>query len=63
MRVRIILAFVVLFSFLIIGRLYHVQIIKGEEYTERAERQYLRPDKNLFDRGSIFFSDRFRRLR
>ncbi len=57
-RVRIILVCVILFALLIVGRLYHVQILNGEEYTDRAERQYLRPGKNLFDRGSIFFTNK-----
>ncbi|MDZ4285193.1 MAG: hypothetical protein U1A28_05210, partial [Patescibacteria group bacterium] len=38
-------------------RLYMVQIVRGEEFAERADRQYVRP-QSLFDRGSIFFTAR-----
>ncbi len=38
-------------------RLYMVQIVRGEEFAERADRQYVRP-QSLFDRGSIFFTSR-----
>jgi len=42
-------------SLALIARLYFVQIVSGDSYRERAERQYTAP-ANYFDRGSIFFS-------
>jgi cell division protein FtsI/penicillin-binding protein 2 len=38
-----------------VGKLYFVQIVRGEQYSERADRQYARPNQNTFDRGSIYF--------
>lgn len=55
-RIRIISVLLVLFSFVIIFRLYGLQIKNGDEYRERADRQYSRPNANLLNRGSIFFS-------
>ncbi len=54
-RTRLITGAFVLASLLFIGRLYSVQIIHGDEFSEKAERQYARPSEELFDRGSIFF--------
>lgn len=45
-------------SLFLVGRLYFLQIIKGEAYSERADRQYVRPTETLFNRGTIFFSDK-----
>jgi cell division protein FtsI/penicillin-binding protein 2 len=36
-------------------KLYTVQIVHGEEFSNRADRQYLRPNAKLFDRGTISF--------
>jgi len=47
---------ILVFGLFLIGRLYIVQIVKGEEFTYRADRQYIRPSQSLFDRGNIFFT-------
>ncbi|MCH7756626.1 penicillin-binding protein 2, partial [Patescibacteria group bacterium] len=61
-RIRLISAVVVLFAVLLVVRLYVIQIIHGEEFSVRADRQYVRPAHNLFDRGSVFFEDKEGRL-
>ena len=38
--------------------LYLVQIVRGETYKERAERQYVSPKESIFDRGKIYFSNK-----
>ena len=62
LRVRIILALVCLFAAVLLVRLYFVQIVYGEEYAALAEGQYVRPNQNLYDRGSVFFEDKDERL-
>ena len=57
-RVRVILGAILLVAFLIVFRLYDVQIVNGSEYRDRADRQYIRTVGNLFDRGSIFLTDK-----
>ncbi len=42
-------------SILLIGRLYYVQIIKSDDYRERAEKQYVHTKSDLYSRGSIYF--------
>ena len=55
-RIRIILAFVVCATALILIRLYFIQIVHGEEYTQKADRQFASGGSGLFDRGSIYFT-------
>ncbi len=57
---RIYLIFLIYFfiSLIIIAQLYRVQIVQGESYSKKAENQHIRPSSNIFDRGSIYFSDK-----
>ncbi len=55
-RVYCVLVFFILLFVGISVQLYRVQIIGGETYSKRAERQHMRPTAGIFDRGSIFFS-------
>lgn len=54
-RIRLVLAFIVLAAILIVVRLYFVQIVHGQEYTQKADRQFASGGSGLFDRGSIYF--------
>jgi cell division protein FtsI/penicillin-binding protein 2 len=55
-RIRIVLACVVFAALLIAVRLYFVQIIHGEDYAQKADRQFSSGSSGLFDRGSIYFT-------
>jgi cell division protein FtsI/penicillin-binding protein 2 len=54
-RLRFLSVLVILFAFVLITKLYFVQIVSGETFKEKAEHQYV-AGANFFDRGSIFFS-------
>lgn len=54
-RIRIISGACIAVALLLFAKLYLVQIVRGGEYSEKADRQYSRPDVELWDRGSIFF--------
>ncbi len=54
-RIRLLLCVIFLVACVLVGKLYFVQIVRGEQYSERADRQYARPNQNTFDRGSIYF--------
>ncbi|MES2930178.1 MAG: penicillin-binding protein 2 [Patescibacteria group bacterium] len=41
---------------ILITKLFFVQVIHANEYSERADRQYATPAGDIFDRGSLFFS-------
>jgi len=45
-----------LIAVLLITKLFVVQIIHGEEYTEKADRQYISSTSSIFNRGSIYFT-------
>lgn len=55
-RIRMVFVCVVLFAGLLGVKLYFVQIVDGAELRARGERQYVRPNQNIFSRGDIFFS-------
>lgn len=56
LRLRILSGAIALLALLVIGRLYFVQVVHGEEYALRAERQYVHASQELFNRGSIYFT-------
>lgn len=53
-RIRLVLALVVLTALLIIVRLYFIQIVHGDDYAQKADRQFASGGSGLFDRGSIY---------
>jgi cell division protein FtsI/penicillin-binding protein 2 len=55
-RIRLVLAVIILAALGIILRLYFVQIVNGEEYSQKADRQFASGGNGLFDRGSIYFT-------
>ncbi len=55
-RIRLVLAFVVCAALLILVRLYFIQIVYGDIYTQKADRQFASGGSGLFDRGSIYFT-------
>ena len=57
-NVRIVFGLVVVFALLMIVRLYFLQIVYGENYNEKADRQYTSISVDTYDRGSIFFQDK-----
>ena len=58
MRVRIILAFFVLFTIVLSIKLYFVQVVQGEDYREAAQNQYIASSSPLENRGKIIFVDK-----
>ena len=57
-RVRVLSLLLGIALIVIIGRLYLVQVVRGEEYSEKADRQYVQPQEGVFERGSIYFTDK-----
>lgn len=54
-RLRLLSFVVFLSGFLLMGKLYLVQIVHGENFTAKADHQYV-AGVNYFDRGLIFFT-------
>jgi len=55
LKLRIFSGLVLVAALLIIVRLYFLQVVHGEDYLLRAERQY-QSREDIFDRGSIYFT-------
>lgn len=55
-RIRIVSACIFIFAIILVAKLFFVQIIHKNLYTEKADRQYATPASNIFDRGTIFFT-------
>ncbi len=58
LRSRILAGAVIVLALVLIGRLYQLQIVEGAAYRNEANSQYVRTTQDLFDRGSIYFTER-----
>ncbi len=58
LRIRIITACILVLSMVLIARLYQIQILNHDFYTARAEQQYIYTVQDLYDRGSIYFTNK-----
>ena len=52
----------VAFSLILVAKLFFVQIVHGNTYSESADRQYATPSSDIYERGSIFFTNKDGRL-
>ncbi|KKR31248.1 MAG: Peptidoglycan glycosyltransferase [Parcubacteria group bacterium GW2011_GWF2_39_8b] len=57
-RIRIISGCIFLFTLLILGRLYFLQVVFSDVYKDKADKQYSSRSKSVFSRGSIFFQNK-----
>lgn len=57
-RMRVLAGLFCLVACVIIGRLYMMQVVEGDEWRARADAQFSGPENPVFDRGSIYFSDK-----
>ena len=55
-RIRAISVFIFLLGFGLIVRLYIIQIHDAAEYRDKAERQYVHTAKDVYSRGSLYFT-------
>jgi len=57
-RIKLLLGGFFCIALVLVVKLYVVQIVHGEQLSLKAERQYIRPYAAIFDRGTIFFTDK-----
>lgn len=57
-RSRFIVGLLVIVAVVLISKLYFVQIIHGDFFKEKADRQYTKKDGDSFDRGVIYFNNK-----
>lgn len=54
-RIRVVSGVVIAVALVLVAKLYVVQVVRGDMYAERGDRQYVRHGDTHFDRGSISF--------
>jgi len=54
-RTTVLFLSIFLFSLVLIAKLFLVQVVHSNSYSEKADRQYSTPSSNIFERGTIFF--------
>ena len=55
-RIRLLSTGVIVAVIILLSRVYYVQIVQGDIFSNKADHQYANPAQEIFDRGSIFFS-------
>ncbi|MEI6580602.1 MAG: penicillin-binding protein 2 [bacterium] len=57
-RIKIVSFLIIFFALILISKLFLVQVVHSNFYSEMADRQYSTPSSDIFERGSIFFSSK-----
>lgn len=57
-KIRFIAVVLLLVAGVLIVRLYDLQVMRGEEFRNKAEAQYVKQSPNQMDRGSIYFTSK-----
>lgn len=55
-RIRVLSGGVLALGLLLLGKLFLVQIVHGQMYSQQADGQYVTDQSQTYDRGTIFFS-------
>ncbi len=57
-RINMLFLAIFLVAFLLVCRLYFLQVVNGEAFSNQADRQYSSPNKSIFSRGTVYFQDK-----
>ena len=57
-RIKVVSFFIIFFAIILITKLFFIQVVHSSYYKETADRQYSTPSSDIFERGSIFFTDK-----
>ncbi|MFA6524092.1 MAG: penicillin-binding protein 2 [Candidatus Paceibacterota bacterium] len=55
-RIKILSFLILVFALILIAKLFLVQVVHSNSYSERADRQYVTPSSDIFERGTVFFN-------
>ncbi len=61
-KIRILSIFIVVTAIILVSKLYIIQVVEGDFFKERADRQHVRPGSQIFSRGAIGFTDKSGRI-
>ena len=56
LRIRLIALGLILAAIIIISRLFFIQIVRNDYFSDQADRQYTHAGGQMFNRGSIIFT-------
>lgn len=54
-RSRLVIFAFILFALVLWTRLFFVQVLNRNTYLEKADRQYVTPSSNIYERGTVYF--------
>lgn len=54
-RIRLVTITIMLFAAILVAKLYLIQVVSGDTFADKADRQYTKPAGGVFSRGNIFF--------
>lgn len=57
-RNKVLIILIILFCFVLITKLFLLQIVHKGYFTEKADRQYVKNPSQLFERGNIYFKNK-----
>ncbi len=55
-RERTLIFLVMFLAAVLLSKLFFVQVVRSEAYSDRADRQYVTPASDIFERGTIYFT-------
>lgn len=61
-RTRILSLCILIFASILIAKVFLVQVVYSNSYSEKADRQYTTPSSDIFERGTIFFEHKSKEL-
>ncbi len=57
-RIRLVILGIFLVTIVLLIKLYSVQIVSGNAFADKANRQYAKPNQTIFERGTIYFQNK-----
>lgn len=57
-RSKVVLFGIIVFSLILITKLFLVQVVRGNIYSDSADHQYATSSSNIYERGTIFFQNK-----
>jgi len=61
-RTKLISILILIFASILIAKLFLIQVIHQNSYSDKADRQYATPSSNIFERGTIYFEQKDNQL-
>lgn len=57
-RTKLISILVLIFASILVAKLFYIQVVHQSSYSDKADRQYVTPSSDIFERGTIYFGQK-----